>query len=79
MTLDFFEKYFGRAVFIAATLTMALAFAEAFARLFGRSLIAWTYSAGRLLELSAILLIFVVVQLLRQIRDQLRAGRETAS
>ena len=74
MTLEIIDKYIGRAVFILATLTMFLAFAEAFAQLFGHSLIAWTYSAGRLLELSAILLIFVIVQLLRQIRDQLRAS-----
>lgn len=67
------DKYFARVLFILAGLTMLMAFAEAFARLFGASLVAWTYSAGRLLELAAIMMIFVVAQLLRQIRDALNA------
>lgn len=72
MILQFFDKYFARAVFVLATATIVVAFAEAFVNLFGMSLIARTYTAGRLLELAGILLIFVIVQLLRQIRDALK-------
>ena len=73
MNLQFFEKYFSRTVFIIATITIMLAFAEGFVQLFGQSLIGRFYSPGRLLELAATLLVFVIVQLLRQIRDELRA------
>lgn len=75
MSIEFFDRYFSRTVFIIATLTIMLAFAEGFMQLAGRSLVAGLYSPGRLLELAATLLVFVVVQLLRQIRDELRQGR----
>jgi hypothetical protein len=65
------DKYFARILFLLAGLTLLLAFAEAFAQLFGTSLVAGTYSAGRLLELSAVLMVFVIAQLLRQIREAL--------
>ena len=73
MNLQFVDKYFGRTIFAIATVTILLAFAEGFAQLFGQTLISRYYSAGRLLELAATLLVFVIVQLLRQIRDELRA------
>ena len=66
------DKHFGRAVFFLAAASLCLAFAEAFVNLFGISLTSRIYTAGRLLELAAILLTFVIVQLLRQIRDTLR-------
>jgi len=73
MNLQFVDKYFARTLFTIATLTILLAFAEAFVQIFGQSLISRFYSPGRLLELAATLLVFVIVQLLRQIRDELRA------
>ena len=73
MTLHIFDKYFARTMFAIAVFTIFLAFAEGFAQLFGHSLILRMYSAGRLLELAATLLVFVVVQLLRQIRDELKS------
>lgn len=73
MNMQLVDKYFARTVFIIATATILLAFAEGFAQLFGFSLIGRIYSAGRLLELAATLLVFVIVMLLRQIRDELRA------
>ena len=73
MNITIIDKYFARTVFIIATMTILLAFAEGFAQLFGQSLISRIYAPGRLLELAATLLVFVIVQLLRQIRDELRA------
>ena len=74
MNLPYVEKYIARTIFGIAILTILLAFAEGFAQIFGLSLIAGLYSPGRLLELAATLLVFVVVQLLRQIRDELRTN-----
>lgn len=74
MNLDSLISAFARIILVLATTTMLLAFAEGFANLFGTSLIARFYAAGRLLEFAAILLVFVIVQLLRQIRDALREG-----
>ena len=73
MNLQLVDKYFSRTVFLIATATILLAFAEGFVQLFGDSLIFRIYSPGRLLELAATLLVFVIVQLLRQIRDELRS------
>lgn len=74
MTLDRLISGLARVIFILATATMLLAFAEGVANLFGASLIARYYAAGRLLELAAILFVFVIVYLLRQIRNELRKG-----
>lgn len=73
MNLSFFDKYFSRTVFIIATATILLAFVEGFVQILGGSLISRIYSPGRLLELAATLLVFVIVQLLRQIRDELKS------
>lgn len=73
MNLQFLDKHFARVIFVIATVTILFAFVEAFVNLFGFSLISRVYTAGRLLELGAILLIVVIVQLLRQIRDALRS------
>ena len=73
MNLQLFDRYFSRCVFTLATLTILMAFAEGFANLLGQTLISRIYSPGRLLELAATLLVFVIVQLLRQRRDELRA------
>ena len=72
MNMQFVDKYFARTVFVMAAGIILLAIAEGFVQLFDVSLIAWVYSPGRLMELAATLLLFVVVQLLRQIRDELR-------
>ena len=74
MNLQLFDKYFARSVFIIASAAVFVAFVEWFAQFFGISLINGMYSSGRLLELSAALLVFVIAVLLRQIRDELRAG-----
>ncbi len=75
MNFDFVYKYFARTLFVIASATIAVAFLEWIADFFGFSVIRDMYSAGRLLELAATLLVFVIAVLLRQVRDELRTGR----
>ena len=64
-----------RLAFLGASATIALAFLELVAQILGASLIGEMYSSGRLLELAAALLVFVIAVELREIRDELRANR----
>jgi hypothetical protein len=75
MNLEFVYKNFSRVVFIIASLGIVVGFLEWIGGFVGLSLTGGMYTAGRLLELSAALLVFVVAVLLRQIRDELRAGQ----
>lgn len=61
-----------RGVFVLAFAMVALAVLERVAYAFGYTILAGKLSGGRLLELAAILMVFVIAVLLRQIRDQLR-------
>ena len=76
MNLESVYKYFSRTLFIIATAAIVVAFVEWTAEFFGFSLIR-TYQPGRLLELAATLLVFVIAVLLRQIREELREGRSS--
>jgi hypothetical protein len=61
-----------RLLFFAAVLLFVIAVFDWFIRWFGYYL-AWVpYEPGRLFEFAAILVIFVIALLLRQIRDTLR-------
>ena len=62
-------------VFIGASAAIVLAFLELGVQFFGTSLIGNLYSAGRIIELAAALLVLVIAIVLREIRDVLRAGR----
>lgn len=73
------EKLLRRTVFAAATAAILLAFAEGLAQIVGQSLLARMYSPARLLEIGLTLLVFVVVLLLREIRNELRLRRPTAA
>ncbi len=75
MNLDFFYNHVARILFIIASVAIAVAFLEGIADFAGFSVTADRYTAGRLLELAAALLVFVVAVLLRQIRDELRTGQ----
>lgn len=75
MNLEFVYKHFARTLFIIASVAIAVAFLEWLGDFVGFSLIGEMYTAGRLLELAAALLVFVVAVLLRQIRDELRTGQ----
>lgn len=59
--------------FVGAAFGMALAFAELLANLFGASLINNAYSAGRILELSATLLTYVIAVLVWEVLTEVKA------
>jgi hypothetical protein len=75
MNLEFVYKHFARTLFIIASVAIAVAFLEWIGDFVGFSLIGEMYTAGRLVELAAALLVFVIAVLLRQIRDELRTGQ----
>jgi hypothetical protein len=62
-----------RLLFIVATLLLVIAVFNWTIGLFGYYLTWIQYTPGRLLEFAAILVIFVIALLLRQIRDTLRS------
>ncbi len=73
MDFDTISKYLARTLFLIASAAIAVAFIEWPMQLFGKSIVGEMYSAGRLLELAATLLVFVIAVILRQIRNELRA------
>lgn len=75
MSFDIIYKHFARTVFVMAFIGITVAFLELAGDIFNISITGGRYTAGRLLELSAALLVFVIAVLLRQIRDELRASR----
>jgi len=75
MNLEFVYKHLARTLFIMASAGIGVAFLELIAGFAGISITGQMYTAGRLLELSAALLVFVIAVLLRQIRDELRQGQ----
>ncbi len=64
-----------RVLFLASAALIALAFIEGAAQLVGTSLVSNWYSAGRLLEIAATLLVYVIAVELREIRDEIRTNR----
>ncbi len=77
MNFDSVSRHFARMLFIIAAAAIVVAFLEWIADLLGFSIIGELYDPGRLLELAATLLVFVIAVLLRQIRDGLREGRSS--
>ena len=73
MSTSIADGHAARLIAIVAAVLLALAIAEAAIQVFGISLISRYYSPGRMMELSATLMVFVVALLLRQIRDAVRA------
>ena len=72
--LDQLSSLACRAFFVIAFALLALAALQWLANRGGTALMWPWYEAGRLLEFSAIFMIFVVAILLRQIRDGLKTG-----
>jgi len=60
---------FARLFFFLALGMLSVAIIEILLNFFDYTLLRGVYSAGRLIELSAALLVFVITVLLRQIRD----------
>jgi hypothetical protein len=71
MNIDNLYKIFSRFLFFLALAMLAIGFVEIAANLLGYTVLSRAYTGGRLVELSAALLVFVVAILLRQIRDAL--------
>ena len=69
MNMTLITHLFARLFFVVALGLLGVATFELLANLMGYTLLRGIYSAGRLIELSAALLIFVITVLLRQIRD----------
>ena len=75
MNLDKILSAAGRPLFVLAMALLALAASERIVNVFGYTISRGTFTAGRLLEIGAILLTFVIAILSRQIRDELRTSR----
>jgi hypothetical protein len=75
MYLQVFLNNSMRVLFITSAALIALAFTEWAAQLAGTTLVGRWYSPGRLLEIAATMLVYVIAVYLREIRDVLRANR----
>ena len=64
-----------RLAFLGASAAIVLVFLELIAQFMGMSLIGKMYSLGRILELAATLLVFVIAVTLREVRDGRSADR----
>jgi hypothetical protein len=71
MNIDGIVSIVCRIFFAGAFGLFALAAFERVAFAFGYTLLRGTFTGGRLLEISAVILIFVIALLLRQIREKL--------
>jgi hypothetical protein len=72
------EKLFSvvsRVLFFTAFAMLGVGAFEQVSNWMGMTLLRGVYSSGRLIELSAVLLVFVITLLLRQIRDAQTGGR----
>ena len=71
MKIETWISTFSRIMFVVAMLFFGLAVFEKLANLNGQTITFITYEPGRLLEFSAIMLLFVVTVTLRRIRKEL--------
>jgi hypothetical protein len=71
--MDSYYRFLSRVVFAVAVALLGLAIAERVAGALGYTFMRGGFTGGRLLEIAAILMIFGIALLLRQIRDLLRA------
>ena len=72
MNVDLIYRIFARSLFFLALAILAIGFVELVANLFGTSVMSAGYTAGRMFEVSAAMMVFVIAVLLRQIRDALK-------
>lgn len=72
MNIDQLSSLAARVLFGVAFALLGLAVLERAAFAFGYTILRGSFSGGRMLELSGIVLTFVIAILLRQIRDLLR-------
>jgi low affinity Fe/Cu permease len=74
--MDKFSSFLSRLFFIVAFILLVIAIINWVLNLFGWEFSWLPYQSGRILEFSAILMIFVTVLLLRQIRESVRAQKK---
>jgi hypothetical protein len=72
MVMDNLLSFVSRASFLLAFVCVVLAILERAAFAMGYTILRGAVAGGRLFEIAAILVVFVIAVLLRQIRDQLR-------
>ena len=70
MKLQSLASLFNRLFFLGAFVLFAAAVIEKLANLAGYTVIGQTYTPGRLFEFAAVMLLFVITLLLRDVRDQ---------
>ena len=72
MNLQAWFSLISRALFAISFVFLVAAVIEKMANVSGYTLIGEHYTPGRMLEFAAIMLLFVIVLLLRSIRDELK-------
>jgi hypothetical protein len=74
MNIERMNSIVSRILFIGAFLLLALAVLERISYEFGYTILRGSFTGGRLLEIAALILIFVIALLLRQIREALKGA-----
>jgi hypothetical protein len=74
MDINHLSSIASRILFAVAFALSGLGIVERAVNAFGYTVLRGALSGGRLLEIAAIVLIFVIALLLQQIREQLRSG-----
>ncbi len=74
MDLDKYISIANRLLSFGVVALLSLAILEGLAQVFEYTILRGTYTPGRLVEFAAILAIFVIALLLRQVRDTLKNG-----
>ncbi len=72
MSPDKLTSVVSRLFFWGAFALLSIAVAERLVNLFGYTILRGFYPGARILEFAAVLLIFVIALILRQVRDELR-------
>ena len=72
MNMDQLTSIASRVLFAGASLLLGIAVLERIAGSFGYTFLRGVFTGGRLLEMSATIVIFLIALLLRQIREELR-------
>jgi hypothetical protein len=75
MNVDWLSSIVSRALFAGAFLLFALAVLERISYEFGYTILRGSFTGGRLLEIAALILIFVIALLLRQIREAVKDAK----
>lgn len=73
MNIDTCNRTISRVFFFTAFVLLVIAVADRFVNFFGYTILTGGYTAGRVLEFAALMLIVVIALLLRQIREELKS------